>query len=399
MGLETEEKMKLVIVGLGQCGGRIADEFDRMNKRAESERRVQVITGVYAVNTDEADLSGLRTISRDYQHRILVGGRKTTGHGVGKINELGAEIAREGGDKIIDAIRATKRFYDTDAFLVVAAAGGGTGSGALPIVTQLIKERYRDKPVYALAVLPFEHEEETEERTPYNAAMCLKSLGAVADAVILFDNQRYVRTDAFLKNNIQRINQMIVESFYDLLCAGEEKKARYIGMRTMDTADIQHTLTGWTAIGHGQAQLPRLKLPFERRGDYLEPGAGAQKGLQAMEEAFSELSVDCRPADAGRVLLLLAAPAKETNVDLVKQLGDYLKGVAPESVLRSGDYPRVKGRMNVTLVLSELGDVAKIRQYYKKSVELAKEFKKRRRAKEGKPDPMEQAGKDIPSLL
>ena len=110
-------------------------------------------------------------------------------------------------------------------------------------------------------------------------------------------------------------------------------------------------------------------------------------------------SLSGRPADAGRVLLLQAAPAKETNVDLVKQLGDYLKGVAPESVLRSGDYPRVKGRMNVTLVLSELGDVAKIRQYYKKSVELAKEFKKRRRAKEGKPDPMEQAGKDIPSLL
>jgi len=188
--------MKLVVIGLGQCGGRIADEFARLNKRARSQRGIEIVTGTFAVNTDGADLSGLTSIRRDYQHRILIGGRKTGGHGVGKINELGAEIARDDADKVIDAIRTTRHFYETDAFLLIAGAGGGTGSGSISVITQHVKERYTDKPVYGAIVLPFEHEEQTEERTIYNAATCLKSSYLVADAIIIVDNQRYIRKDS-----------------------------------------------------------------------------------------------------------------------------------------------------------------------------------------------------------
>jgi cell division GTPase FtsZ len=145
--------MKLVVIGFGQCGSRIADEFARLNRRARSTRGIEIITGDFAVNTDAADLSGLSYIKPDYQHRILIGGRRTGGHGVGKINELGAEIAREDGDKVIDAIRTAPHFFESDAFLLIAGAAGGTGSGAIPIMTQYIKERYMDKPVYNLIIL------------------------------------------------------------------------------------------------------------------------------------------------------------------------------------------------------------------------------------------------------
>ena len=150
--------MKLVVIGLGQCGGRIADEFARLNKKAMSQRGIEIITGCFAVNSDAADLSGLTSIKRDYQHRIIIGSRKTGGHGVGKINELGAEIARDDADKVIDAIRTTKRFYETDAFLLIASSGGGTGSGSIPVMTQHVKERYSDKPVYSAIILPFEQQ-------------------------------------------------------------------------------------------------------------------------------------------------------------------------------------------------------------------------------------------------
>ena len=217
--------MKLVVIGFGQCGGRIADEFSRINRRARGRRRIEIVTGVFAVNTDAADLSGLSYIKSDYQHRVLIGGRKTGGHGVGKINELGAEIARDDSDKIIDAIRTSQHFFETDAFLLIASAAGGTGSGALPIMTKRIKERYGDKPVYNIIVLPFQHEEDTEERTIYNSAACLKSANLVADAIFLIDNQRYVRKDFSIRNNLAKINALIVEPFYNLLCAGEEKKS------------------------------------------------------------------------------------------------------------------------------------------------------------------------------
>jgi len=81
--------MKLV-VGFGQCGNRIADEFGRLNKRARSNRGIEIITGTFAVNTDATDLSGLYTIKRDYQHRILIGSEKTKGHGTAKLSQLGA---------------------------------------------------------------------------------------------------------------------------------------------------------------------------------------------------------------------------------------------------------------------------------------------------------------------
>ena len=296
--------MKLLVIGFGQCGGRIADEFARLNGRARSYRGIEIITGAFAVNTDAADLSGLSTIRSDYKHRILIGWRKTGGHGVGKINELGAEIAKEDSDKIIDAIRSTRHFAESDAFLLVAGAAGGTGSGSIPIITQLIKERHADKPVYNLIVLPFEHEEQTEERTIYNTATCLKSAYLVADAVFLVDNQRYVRKDASLQNNLAKINTMVVEPFYNLLCAGEEKKPKYIGAKILDAGDIIQTLSGWTVIGYGKSKIPRFRFPF-RISNFREKAGETQKGTEVINDAISELSLKCNPSDAKKALYLL----------------------------------------------------------------------------------------------
>jgi len=391
--------MKLVVAGFGQCGGRIADEFARLNKKARSHRRIEIVTGTFAVNTDAADLSGLTNIKADYRHRILIGSRKTGGHGVGKINELGAEIAREDADKVIDALRTTKRFFETDAFLFIAGAAGGTGSGAIPVITQHIKERYIDKPVYNLIVLPFEHEESTEDRTVYNSATCLKSTYSVADAVFLVDNQRFVRKDSSIKQNLAKINEMIADPFYNLLCAGEEKKSKYIASRVLDAGDIIQTITGWTVIGFGKSELPLIRFPRERSRDFRKKGNETLKGIQAMDEAISELSLKCNPKDSKRALYLISAPSKEMNMDLIKALGDYMRDIAPEALIRNGDYPRERGVLDVTVILSELSDVEKVRDYYAKSTELIPEFKKRQEETEVKLKVIEDASKDIPSLL
>jgi cell division GTPase FtsZ len=391
--------MKLIVVGFGQCGGRIADEFARLNRKAHVQRGIDIVTGVYAVNTDVADLSGLTGVKPDYQHRILIGGRKTGGHGVGKINELGAEIAREDGDKVIETIRMSKRFAEADAFLLTASAAGGTGSGSLPVITQHIKERYVDKPVYNLVVLPFEHEEATEERTIYNAATCLKSAYLVSDAVFLVDNQRYVMKDSPIRSNLAKINSLIAEPFYNLLCAGEEKKHKYIGAKILDAGDIIQTLTGWTAIGYGRQSISLARQLLSRTRDFRDKASESQKGSQAMDEAISGLSLKCNPIDSKRALYLVSAPAKEMNVDLIKELGTYLKALAPDAVIRSGDYPREKGALDVTVILSELSDVAKVRSYFTKTISLIATLKKRQEGIETKHRGIEVTLKDIPSLL
>jgi len=390
--------MKLVVIGFGQCGGRVADEFARLNKRARSHRGIEIVTGAFAVNSDSADLSGLQVIKSDYKHRILIGGRITGGHGVGKINEMGAEIAREDSDKIVDAIRVTPRFLESDAFLLISSAAGGTGSGSIPIVTQLIKERYADKPVYNLIILPFEHEENNEERTIYNAATCLKSVNSVADAVILVDNQRYIRKDSSIRNNIASINALIVEPFYNLLCAGEEKKRKNIGAKTLDAGDILQTVSGWTVIGYGKSPLSLIRS-FRQTRNFRDKSTETHKGIQAMDEALSELSLTCNPQDANRALYLLSAPAREMNMDLVKELGDYLRDIAPKAIIRSGDYPRQKGVLDVTVILSELDTSAKITNYYSLSTTVIEEIRRKREEVACKLKDIDDAAKDIPSLL
>ncbi len=394
--------MKLVVIGFGQCGGRIADEFARLNARAHSTRGLDIITGAFAVNTDIADLSGLHAIKSNYQHRILIGSRKTGGHGVGKINELGAEIAREDADKVIDTIRTSKNFPETDAFLLAAGAAGGTGSGAISVLTQQIKERYVDKPVYNLIVLPFEHEEATEDRTVYNVATCLKSSYLVADAIFLVDNQRYAMKDSSISSNLAKINAMIVQPFFNMLCAGEEKKSRYIGAKILDAGDIIQTLVGWTTLGYGRSQTSSFKSFFKigkGGGDFRDKATETQKGVQALDEAISGLSIKCNPLDAKRALYLVSAPAREINVDLIKELGTYIKNMAPEAIIRSGDYPREKGNMEVTVILSEMTDVEKVRNYFAKAISLMSELKKRQEGLVSTQRGIDLTIKDIPSLL
>ena len=387
--------MKLVVLGLGQCGSRIADEFARLNQHALSQRKIQICPGVFAVNTDSTDLSGLRTIKADYQHRILIGGRRTGGHGVGKINEVGAEVAREDADKVVDAIRSSKNFYETDGFLLIASAGGGTGSGSLPILVRHVKERYVDKPVYAMVVLPFEHEQENEERTIYNSAVCLKSVYSVADAVILVDNQRYVKKGYSVQRNLGTVNELIVQPFYDLLCAGEEKQSQRVGSKTLDAGDIIQTLAGWTAIGRGSSKLGGFKIG---NTDFRQKNKETHKGIQAMDAAIADLSTKVHPKDSGRAMYLVSAPHKEIHLDLVKDIGDWLKDLAPNAVIRNGDYP-VGNTLDVTLILSELADVEIVRDYYTRSHDLLPIIKMRQEEVRIKLQGIDDAGRDVPTVF
>jgi cell division GTPase FtsZ len=126
--------MKLVVIGLGQCGGRLADEFARLNQRARQQRGMEILMDAFAVNSDTTDLAGMVTIKADHHHRILIGAGVTRGHGVAKLSEVGAEIAQKDGDKIMDTLRRNPHLFEADAFLLITATAGGPGSGASPII-------------------------------------------------------------------------------------------------------------------------------------------------------------------------------------------------------------------------------------------------------------------------
>ena len=388
--------MKLLVIGCGQCGGRVADEFRRLSIRARIQRKTDIITDVLAVNTDVADLSGLVHTRPDHRHRILIGGQKTGGHGVGKINEIGAELAAEDSDKVIESIGETQRFSETDAFLLIAGGAGGTGSGSMPVLTQHLKERYTNKPAYNLVVLPFRYEELTEERSIYNVGTCLKSAYLVADAVFLVDNQRYVKKNVSIKHNLAKINTMVVQPFYNLLSAGEETSSKYVGSRLLDAGDIIQTLAGWTVIGCGRAPIPRIRFD---KVHFREKITETQKGVQAMEQAITQLSLKCNPTDAKRALYLVTAPPEEMNMDLIKEISAALKDIAKEAIIRSGDYPRGKGSIEITIILSDLVNSRRIMDYFSKTIDYIASARNRRGGIEYEHRGIVEAFRDIPSLV
>ena len=131
----------------------------------------------------------------------------------------------------------------------------------------------------------------------------------------------------------------------------------------------------------------------------MKKGTETQKAIQSMDAAISELSLNCKPEDARRALFLISAPSKEMNVDMVKELGDYMRNLTPLATIRNGDYPRQRGVIDVSVILSELSDVEKIRSYYTKSASFIPVMKKRQEETRERLQEIEDKSMAVPSLL
>ena len=163
--------MKLMVIGVGKCGCRLAGEFAELNRRARNERHVNIITCSYGVSNDQTFLDTVTRSVREPLKSVVIRGYV---EGDARSSEAGAKLMRQESERVMLAMRLGA-FVDTDAFLFVAGAGGSLGSGGVPVLAQQLKERRVDKPVYALIVLPRDSELDDPHRVR-NTAVCLKSV-------------------------------------------------------------------------------------------------------------------------------------------------------------------------------------------------------------------------------
>jgi len=390
--------MKIVAIGIGQCGCNIADEFYAINNYSKSffGRRIEIVTDVFAINTDETDLSSLRHIPPDMSHRIVIGMSRTSGHGVGKINVEGALIMKESLPIIIDDVLNSRDFYACDALMVIASGAGGTGSGGIGPLIKGLRERV-EKPIYAMVILPFGYEETSETSfAVVNTATCIKTVDRLADATFVLDNERFGRGDLSLSRNLQAINQQMVRNFFDLFCAGEEGRQRFVGSAVVDAGDIRSSLEGVTTIGRGEAGVSFFHSL--KKGNYKEATKGASGLVAALSQAINNLCLKVEIGDARTILALLCAPKDIISLNAVTEVSNRLQQRAPKSEIRIADYPRRRGEISMTLVLSSLTAVDRAEKLYLKAtdllakrVELNKEF-------DSKVERTEQIRAKIPTL-
>ncbi|MDY6965217.1 MAG: tubulin/FtsZ family protein [Halobacteriota archaeon] len=369
--------MKLFVVGFGQAGGKIADLFTEYDLRTKQNSIVRSI----AINTAKSDLMGLCTIPME--DRLLIGQALSKGHGVGANNEMGAKVAAEDLYTIQSAVdkRGT---HETDAFLVIAGLGGGTGSGGAPVLARRLKELYAE-PVYGLGILPA-----NDEGSLYtlNAARSFMTFVNEVDNLFLFDNDAWKKEGETLSEAYKFMNEEIVRRFGVMLGAGESiKTTDDVGDLVLDASEIMNTLGsgGIATIGYAVEELVANKgffnqvknVVFKRnRGSIDRLDTTTRITSLVRRAAMGRLTVPCDVKTAEKALVLVAGPPEELNRMGIEKARVWVEQLIEGTEVRGGDYP-IPGSRYVagTVLFSGISDIPRIKELQQAAVEAQEKIK------------------------
>ncbi len=328
--------MKIMVIGLGQAGGKIADLLLADDRKSHAPHTFETLVA----NTATSDLIGLKYIPQS--DRLLIGEASVKGHGVGADNKLGAEIAKEEIEVISNRV-SKSGVADFDAFLVIAGMGGGTGSGAISVVTSHLKEVY-DEPVYAMGILPAENEGDIYT---LNAARSLKALLPNSDAIILVDNGAFLRAGESVKEAYDRINKEVVKRLGIIARAGEVRSKKDVGEMVVDSSEIINTLRngGICTIGYASERIKKRKQGFFSRlfGIFNKKQydiGRASRILSVTKRAVKgRLLLPCDYKSANKALFVIAGPPDELDRKGIEKARQWVESSISGSEVRGGDYP------------------------------------------------------------
>ena len=159
-------KANIKVIGVGGMGGNAVTWL--FNKGINGAT-------IYAANTDALHLSVTKA-----DEKILIGKELTRGLGCGGVPNKGREAAKEA---LVDVKKAVG---GADMVFVIAGMGGGTGTGAAPVVAQIAKET--GAVVISVVTMPFEAEKARIDKAEFG----LQELRDVTDTCIVLDNNRLV---------------------------------------------------------------------------------------------------------------------------------------------------------------------------------------------------------------
>ena len=232
MGFEfdnnTEEIVKIKVVGVGGGGG------NAVNRMVDSG--VKCVEFI-CVNTDRQAL--LRSKATN---KIQIGEKITRGKGAGSKPEVGQRAAEESRDEIIAALKGS------DMVFITAGMGGGTGTGAAPIVAQIAREM--GILTIGIVTKPFAFE---GQKRMAQAEHGIAALREHVDSLVVIPNERLKLAS---QQRITLMNAFIVaddvlrqgvQSIYDLILLP--------GLVNLDFADVTSIMkdAGYAHMGIGQA--------------------------------------------------------------------------------------------------------------------------------------------------
>ena len=222
-------KAKIKVIGVGGGGG---NAVDRMV--ADEISDVEFISA----NTDSKALAKSKATIR-----IQLGEKLTRGLGAGSKPEVGKRAAEETREMLVDAIGA-----DTDLLFITAGMGGGTGTGAAPVIASIAREMG----ILTVGVVtkPFDFEGVSRMR---NAEAGIEELKKNVDTIVVVPNDRLdsiIDDDATVEDSFKMADEVLRQGV-----AGISGVILDDGLINLDFADVETVMKdkGLAHMGVGRA--------------------------------------------------------------------------------------------------------------------------------------------------
>jgi cell division protein FtsZ len=409
------------VIGIGGGGG---NAVARMAK--DFTRGVDFI----AINTDHQDLDEC-----EVKTKLYIGKSLTKGLGTGMNPDLGRQAAEENRSEISEAVQGA------DLVFLAAGLGGGTGTGATPIVAEAAKQS--GALVIAVVTKPFTFEGSQRERLANEGLIKLRDK---VDAIIVVPNDRIftvISKDTPIVKAFEAIDEILRNALKGLV-----EIIAMPGIINVDFADVKNIMqdAGIAIVGVGRASGPDRAVKAVNaalHSPLLETNPEGAKAVLLgitgsrdlkMTEVNDAAKIVAQTADPGARIIFGAYHDRnmkpgELKVTVVAAgfsgsqpgalFGNHFEGRQGSSMFGGGRAPGTEGPVNgngVAMIakqstpmrVSEPGTSSKNPVVHARGEESADEMMAQKslspNAFEKKPEPQKQAGKendawDIPAFL
>ncbi len=303
---EGTAPVKIAIIGVGGGGSNAVDNMIKA--------KVNVDTFM-AINTDRQALR----ISKAHK-RIQIGSNLTKGFGAGANAEVGKKAAEESKETLVNLIK------DMDLVFITAGMGGGTGTGAAPVIAEIAHNL--GKLTIAFVTTPFAFEGAARMR---NAQMGIANLRKYVDSIVIIPNERLVSVAKDMTT------QKAFEYADDVLRQGVQATTDLIMNPckiNVDFADICSVLRngGDTIMGIGQAN-------------------GTNRAVAAVQKAVNNAVLGTSIEGASRVIINVEG--NDIKVDETQRAVEIVKSVCAKDamiIFGTGIVPALQDSIQVTII-------------------------------------------------
>jgi cell division protein FtsZ len=317
--VENEKSAKIKVIGVGGAGGNAINNM--IAGKLRGVKFISANTDVQALDVSKAEV------------RIQIGEKLTEGLGAGANPEIGREAALESSSTIQEVLE------DSHMVFITAGFGGGTGTGAAPVIAEICKDL--GALTVAVVTKPFSFEGKKRSR---QAIEGLEELKKVADTVITIPNDRlrglasknakmiemFKKADEILLHSVKGITDLIMMP----------------GLVNLDFADVRTTMSraGMAIMGIGIS-------------------SGENRAVEAAERAISHpLLEDVAISGAKGVLMNITCNSELTMEEMTEASERIYNEVGEDADIIWGAVvdDNLEDELSVTVIATGIGSSAEV---------------------------------------